>query len=112
MRRYPPKTMAAKYKGTCTQCQKSIEVGQQIKYANRRAWHVDCQTAALGATVCTSCSGSGRRWNNAPCQQCDGTGSRRVQEVAMAGPDVDRLYEDDCARRCGLHIDHVSTWPS
>lgn len=103
-RRYSrPATMKAKYAGTCTTCDKPIKVGQLIHYANKRAWHANCQAAALGDSICTACSGSGRRWNNANCPQCDGTGSKKVQEFAQAGGhDVDLLYEDDCARRCGL----------
>ncbi len=113
-----PIEMTAKKSGTCLECCNAIKKGQRIFWARGRgAWHVDCQNASLQATLCTSCDGSGRRWNNATCSACDGTGQRSVQDAANAHPrtdggrglvsqfvpdPVDMAYEDDCARRCGL----------
>lgn len=88
-----PKTMSAKYAGTCVTCNGAIKVGQIIKYANKQAWHVDCKTAAYTASQCTCCRGSGMLWNNAPCSMCDGTGSREVQDFAKSGGH--KLYYDD-----------------
>jgi hypothetical protein len=111
-----PRKMISKKQSKCRQCGKPIEPGQQIFWARGEgAWHVDCETAQLQATVCTSCQGKGRRWNNAPCLACDGTGSRDVQEFAKKGGHPrkdnssaedaccgDLAYEDACSRACGM----------
>lgn len=100
--------MKAKKSGVCTTCKGPIVPGQQIFWARGHgAHHCDCTTAAYVASQCNSCNGSGALWNNRPCPQCDGTGSAKVAEFAKSGGhkpeiDVDLLYEDDCARRCGL----------
>ena len=83
-----PKRMASRKEGKCVECQGIIRPGMSIYWAKGiGAWHVDCKTAGLLDTLCPSCQGKGCQWNGAPCQQCDGTGSRK---------------EDACARACGM----------
>ncbi len=78
--------MTAKKGGTCTTCHGAILPGQSIFWQRGAgAHHVNCEHAANVASMCTACSGSGRRWNNANCTACDGTGSRKVQDFARAG---------------------------
>lgn len=112
-----PRKMTSKKASTCVECGKPILPGNSIYWARGRgAWHVNCQTASYANSNCTSCGGSGLRWNNETCQACQGAGTRsdqdRTREIAkrraaetgptMGGLDVDLAYEDDCARRCGL----------
>jgi len=106
-----PKRIRAKYAGQCPACNAAIHPGDSIYWygRGRGAQHVNCESSRLRACNCTSCNGSGKRWNNAPCAVCDGTGSRDVQELAKRRDlhrvdpmGVDRAFEDDCARRCGL----------
>ena len=105
-----PRKMRSKKPGICQQCNGEITPGQLIYWARGQgAWHVNCQTSALLAEQCTACKGSGRRWNNAPCPQCDGTGQRICQDTAKRRAQehrdpvgVDMAYEDACARACGL----------
>jgi len=102
--------MTAKHAGKCTQCGHAIVPGNRILWSRGHgAQHADCTTARYQNDQCTVCHGSGRLWNNAPCRQCDGTGSRKVADFARTGGHpardpmgVDAAYEDDCARRCGL----------
>ena len=97
--------MTSKKAGTCTECKCAIVPGQSIYWSRGNgARHVDCQSTKYAASRCSSCDGAGALWNNRPCPQCDGTGSAKVAEFARQGrePDVDMMYEDDCARRCGL----------
>ncbi len=104
MRYFRPKRMTARYGGTCVNCGKLIFAGDDIFYANRRAWHNNCNVAAMTADNCTNCSGSGRRWNNELCVSCDGTGTRNpapvnhVEDYACS----DAGYEDSCREACGL----------
>ena len=75
--------MTAKKAGKCTICAGEIVPGDKIRWARGSgACHVNCETARLRHTLCTVCKGSGRLWNNAPCRQCDGTGSREMEERA------------------------------
>ena len=86
--------MTAKHSGNCTEYAEGIESGDAIYWSRGRgARHVDCETARLRNTVCTSCNGAGSRWNGAPCQSCDGTGSREVQEFARAGGRPSRCWK-------------------
>ncbi len=102
--------MTAKKAGKCRQCNSAIEPGDLIFWRKGHgAWHVDCEASKLRHTGCTNCGGSGLLWNNAPCRQCDGTGSRKIEDFARSGGHpvrdpmgVDTAYEDSCARQCGL----------
>jgi hypothetical protein len=76
----------SKYSGTCWNCSGKIEPGDMIRWRRgSKPSHVDCETSRLKHTGCPHCEGLGRRWNNAPCRSCDGTGSREVYEFAKAG---------------------------
>ena len=78
--------LRAKYRGTCPMCEGPIEPGDLIYWRRgSKPQHVDCETARLQHDGCTACNGLGRRWNNAPCPMCDGTGSREVQDFARKG---------------------------
>jgi DnaJ-class molecular chaperone len=108
--------MSAKKNGTCRNCDKPIRIGQQIYWARGAgAVHCNCEMARLQDTLCTACNGAGVKWNNAPCQVCDGTGDIHVQQcnqraaakhyansAPMGGIDVDIAYEDSCRDACGL----------
>ena len=77
--------MRAKYPGQCRHCDRAIEPGDSILWRRGRgAVHVDCETARLRHTACTSCDGKGSRWNGVPCQSCDGSGLREMQDYVKA----------------------------
>lgn len=89
--------MRSRFAGTCRNCGGAITPGTLIYWAPRGgAVHVDCQTAKNADSLCTTCGGSGSKWNNAPCPQCDGTGSRRVADRARSGG------MDDAEQNAGL----------
>lgn len=108
------KRMSAKYAGKCNSCDQSIERGDRIIYhgRGRGASHENCEVTRLTRDQCTACSGSGRTWKNAPCPQCDGTGSRKTQDFAKAGghprrhdpPRFDRFHEIIAKRGTSLCI--------
>lgn len=73
--------MKAKKAGTCTACQKSINVGQTIIWQRGAgARHYDCEQARISTALCTVCKGAGADFRNVPCRSCDGTGSRDQQD--------------------------------
>jgi len=93
------KRMTAKYPGTCRNCSGKIIPGQSVMWARSTgAYHVNCTTANLTASMCAACSGSGATWKNDTCRACNGSG-QRAQEIADP---TDLAYEDACARACGL----------
>ena len=73
------KAITVKYAGVCAGCAKPIRRGSTALWdsTSRRVWHSDIDCAAKAAS-------------GAKVERSDG------------GFDVDRQYEDDCARACGL----------
>ncbi len=79
--------LRAKYPGRCADCEGPICIGDPILWKRGAgAQHVDCESAKRAARRradgCPTCDGYGALANNAPCQACDGTGSREVYDRA------------------------------